>query len=327
MRRVALFVWVLMVGACSRSTQPDVEDYGIVSCGADNGGTIVLTFTAPNGTTPIAGADVSVSNCTGKTDGNGSIQMMDVPAGSHTLTIKKGIFQVSTDVAVESGQELNLGKVSLSPDAKRMLVIPGSFDRIQDVLTRLGFVYDSVDCGTFSSWSQDSVNAYDYLFFNCGAGCNYYDLGDKLVQFLNSGNKRVYASDWSYDIAEAIDSSAIDFFGDDASYGSAQVGNEGQVMAHVVDPDLQQALGRDSMLVNFDLGSWVVMTGVGPQTDVLIRGDAYITTHSGSDSTIYNAPFAVIYPYGQGKVLYTSFHNEAQNTQDMDVILEQMILK
>ncbi len=311
-----------MIGACSKSTEPEIIDYGVVSCGADNGGTITLTFTAPNGTTPIAGAVVSVANCRVKTDGSGSVQMLDVPAGNYTLTIKKGIFEVSRNVSVESGQEVSLGTISIPPDAKKMLVIPGSYDRIQDILARLGFVYDSVDCYTFSNWSQDSINAYDYIFFNCGSGCDGFALADAMRNFLNAGDKRIYASDWAYSVAEAIDTSAIDFYGDDTEYGSAQVGVADTVVARVLDPDLIEALGRDSMLINFDLEAWVVMVDVGSGTEVLIKGDAPT-----DNSTLTDVPFAVIYPYGQGKVLYTSFHNEAQNTEDMDAILEQMILK
>ncbi len=323
MRRLIPVVAVaLVLGACSRTTEPATQDYGIVSCGADNGGSITLTFTAPNGTTPVAGADVSVAGCTGKTDGNGTLRMMDVPPGSYSLTIKKGIFEVSRDVSVESGQEVSLGTVPIPPDAKRMLVIPGDFDRIQDILSRLGFVYDSMDCADFYGLSQDSINAYDYIFFNCGAGCNGFSLADAMRNFLSQGEKRLYASDWAYTVAEGIDTSAIDFYVDDTQYGSAQVGVADTVTAQVVDPDLSEALGRQSMLINFDLDSWVVMVGVGSRTEVLIRGDAETP-----DSTIRDVPFAVIYPYGQGKVLYTSFHNEAQNTEDMDVILEQMILK
>ncbi len=319
MRKLAIIAGIaLVIGACSKSTEPGIIDYGVVSCGADNGGTITLTFTAPNGTTPIAGAVVSVANCRVKTDGRGSVQMLDVPAGNYTLTIKKGIFEVSRNVSVESGQEVSLGTISIPPDAKKMLVILGDFDSIQEVLARLGFVYDSIPCYSFITWSQDSINAYDYIFFNCGAGCDEQDMGDtlrpKLRNFLNMGDRRIYASDWQYEVVEIIDSSAIDFYGTG--------GMTGEVMARVLDPDLIEALGRDSMLINFDMPHWAVMIDVGPQTDILIKGDAPIF-----DSTLTDVPFAVIFPYGQGKVLYTSFHNEAQNTEDMDVILEQMILK
>ncbi len=323
MRKLVILTGVaLLFGACSKTMEPAAQDYGIVSCGADNGGSITLTFTAPNGATPVAGADVSIAGCTGKTDGSGSIRMMDVPPGSYTLTVKKGIFEVARDVSVESGQEVSLGTVSIPSDAKRILVIPGTFDRIQDILSRLGFVYDSVSCYEFSSWSQDSIDSYDYIFFNCGSGCDGFSLADALRNFLNQGDKRIYASDWAYTVAEGIDTSAIDFYGDDTQYGSPQVGVADTVTAQVVDPDLSEALGRNSMLINFDLDSWVVMVDVGSQTEVLIRGDA-----GTPDGTVRDAPFAVMYPYGQGKVLYTSFHNEAQNTGDMDIILEQMILK
>ncbi len=323
MRRLASFlILATLIASCGKkgTTSPQVEDYGIVSCG-DGSATIILTFTAPNGNTPITGASVSIGNCTGKTDKDGRIQMVNVPAGSYILTIEKGIFKITQSIDVQDGQELDLGKLSIPPDLKKMLVIVGSYDRIQDILSRLGFAFDTMDCYTFSS-NSDTSYFYDYIFFNCGAGCDAPSLADTLKKFLNDGNRRIYTSDWAYYIAEVIDSSAIDFYGDDTYEGSAKVGEPSEVTGYIQDNDLKEALGRDTMLINYNLDSWVVMEGTGSQTDILISGNA--PTYNG---VLNNVPFAVIYSFGQGKVIFTSFHNEAQNTQDMDIILEQMILK
>ncbi len=327
MRKLIPLIILGSLLACNRTTEPEEgpaePSYGTVSCGADNGGNVVLQFTAPNGTTPIVGAKVSIGSCVGKTDSSGTIEMLNVPEGTQTINIEKGVFRIDTSIGVQSGQTVNLGTVNIPPDMIKMGVILGDFDRIEEILARLGFVFDTIPFDSVvSGFSQ--MNNYDYLFFNCGSQYSTYtaqQAAQHIRDFLSSGDKRVYASDWAYILVEYVDSGAIDFYGDDTTY-APEIGETGTVTATVVDSDLIEALGRTSMDVNFDLGSWVVMTGAGSNTQVLIRGDAIA-----SSDTLQNVPFSVIFPYGQGKVIYTSFHNEAQNTQDMDITLEQMILK
>ena len=47
------------------------------------------------------------------------------------------------------------------------------------------------------------------------------------------------------------------------------------------------------------------------------------------EDNVPNAPLAVQFHFGQngGSVIYTSFHNESQSTQDMDLILSYMVFE
>jgi hypothetical protein len=63
------------------------------------------------------------------------------------------------------------------------------------------------------------------------------------------------------------------------------------------------------------------MDSVPAPGKVLISGP--VTTYS---ATFADKPFVAQFTDGTGRVTYTSFHNEAQTTQDMDRLLEQMLL-
>ncbi|MCX7994433.1 MAG: hypothetical protein N3A65_01500 [candidate division WOR-3 bacterium] len=49
------------------------------------------------------------------------------------------------------------------------------------------------------------------------------------------------------------------------------------------------------------------------------------TVHDYYNNELPNRPVMVRFDYGEGTVLFTSFHNEAQNTADMNVILVRII--
>ena len=70
---------------------------------------------------------------------------------------------------------------------------------------------------------------------------------------------------------------------------------------------------------------WVVMDKQSTQPNdlrVLVRGN--VNTFSGS---LQNAPIIVQFSFGQGKVLFTSAHNEGQNTPDLQEILNYIIFE
>ena len=88
----------------------------------------------------------------------------------------------------------------------------------------------------------------------------------------------------------------------------------GSLQANIMNPNLRAALGRDSFTAQFDLDSWVSIASVSQQVEVLIAAG--------------NRPLMVRYtsPAG-GKLIYTSFHNEQQASQDLQVILRALIFE
>ena len=148
---------------------------------------------------------------------------------------------------------------------------------------------------------------------------------------------------------------AINFYGtvDPTTYEStatAKVGTGSQtVEATVVDTTLRDyVLGKSTMSIFYDLSSWVVISSEGTGTDVLLRG-TFNTYASGindlqtersniraaglaaSTLSLANKPLAVKFqPAGstKGTVIYTTFHNEAQEefvTNDVKNVLKDFI--
>jgi hypothetical protein len=82
------------------------------------------------------------------------------------------------------------------------------------------------------------------------------------------------------------------------------------------------------MSVNFDFDDWVVpgrLDAQGAGTTNLISGDVVACGVSRG-----TRPLQFVFPHGTatpGKVVYTSFHTQAQATADMDRILEDLILQ
>lgn len=225
-----VFVAFLIMASCGKdSTTGPGDEPG------DFTGTSTITgkVMAPDGSTPISGATVYVPNGSPKTiirqvavsgqtgslqaacaeppeaasaktctEADGSFQF-DVPveSGKVTLKVKKGVFTFSATLDV-SGPSASVGNVQMPEDASalsaKIAVVTGAFDRMQDILAKLGFG-DLDDTGhlalgteQFDLYNGDfslpesypeytelfedrdgdgqaDLNNYDIVFFNCGA--------------------------------------------------------------------------------------------------------------------------------------------------------------
>ena len=233
---------------------------------------------APDGTTPIAGATVYIpvsakstykpsnyqtadceipfeahqaSACT-DAQGNFSLDISDVTTNNFTLKIWKGTFMKIVDINLGGSAGQNIGDVLLpaNPDqgAGNFAVVTGSYDRMQDILAKLGMGelddYNMLVPGTekFDLYDGNStltyeypgfldlfendpltdaarINNYDIVFINCGNDFEYilFENTEKtaiIKNYVNNGG-RLYVTDWSYDFVEQVFPEFIDFFGSD----------------------------------------------------------------------------------------------------------------
>ena len=171
---------------------------------------------------------------------------------------------------------------------------------------------------------------YDILFFNCGMTEDWMwsgsNVGQNLRDYVNGGGS-IYASDMAYYVLEETFPSAVSFVGNDSTPGAAYVGEMGYVQGDVVDETMKAVLGKDVAEINYDLPSWAAIESAQPGTP-LIRGSYQYYDMNSMDYSVMTqtGPLAVRYESGAGVFLYTSFHNEAQATQDMDAILREFVL-
>jgi hypothetical protein len=272
------------------------------------------SFSAPNGATPVANADVTISTapgCAAKTSAAGQFQFLNVPSSPATVTATKGMFQVSSAATPGAAP----AALVIPADAASFAYVTGAFDSIQSILTGLGFT----PVETFEAdLAAANLASFDALFLNCGLGETHVaDLPTlaALQAYVNGGGT-LYVSDWAYVYVEAAFPGRVSFLQPDTRVGEA---TDAPVGAQVVDPSLQAALARTTAEIMFDLGGWAVIDAAPAGTAVLITGPA---TYLGGAAT---KPYAVQFAHGSGRVTYTSFHNEAQATADMQRILEAMV--
>jgi hypothetical protein len=72
--------------------------------------------------------------------------------------------------------------------------------------------------------------------------------------------------------------------------------------------------------LNFNADQWEPALFKGNDVNVLLRG-SYLS----SEGVQSEAPLLVKFREGQGTVIFTSFHNEAQNSQQEDILLRYLV--
>lgn len=142
-----------------------------------------------------------------------------------------------------------------------------------------------------------------------------------VCDWLEAGGSLV-VSDWSYDLVERCWPGAIEFFGNDDTVDSAQVGAAGDILADVPDEALAEALGTSVVNLAFNYSAFTVMESVNEGVEVLASGTVrYQPDGEAEYQEIENAPLAVRFLAGRGQVVFTSFHTVAQTPSVTDAIL------
>lgn len=92
-------------------------------------------------------------------------------------------------------------------------------------------------------------------------------------------------------------------------------GETGRVQAQILDANLQQFLGRNTLDVTFDSDGWVQIESVSAGVEVLVADRG--------------APLMVMFtdPTSGGRVAYTAFHNTAQASADVQRILAALLFQ
>ncbi len=178
-----------------------------------------------------------------------------------------------------------------------------------------------------------TLSQFDIVAINCSPEIDTPTAAEvaALRAFVEAGGK-LYVSDYAFPYVTSAFPGAIDFA--DEPYG----GNTQSLPAEVTDDDLASYLGMSSVVVDFDLPDWVLVDGPGLGTDVLLEGNVVESLHSSgcppterhrhrsasssSRSASRLRPLALSFTYGAGEVVFTSFHNEEQLSDEVRFILE-----
>ena len=243
-----------------------------------------------------------------------------------------------------------------SKNLNSVAVTAGDFDNLAAPLDRM-VVRHSVYEGLISTATWDSdyngetialkveslfgelaeISSHDAVFVSSGTrglGERVYNgllPDDDLVSDPNViNNVREYVkrggvvlfTDWTYDLLEEAWPDYVTFVNDDTKLDAAQVGEIGTVTSAVVQPALEAALNTDSVALKYDFSNWTVVESVSPDVTVWLSGTARYRVQAGGLNTLEDVPMLLSFePAGTGRVVYASFHMDAQT----DVITDQML--
>lgn len=168
---------------------------------------------------------------------------------------------------------------------------------------------------TNSSGTPNSLDGYDVLFLTCAPGGQ--ELAPLLKNFVHKGGT-LYASDYRYDAVAAAFPELVD----PRLAGSGTVQN---VSADVLDPGLRELLGP-TLHLRFDLSQWKVASFQGAGVSTLLSGKYRRQRHpqdNFGDAAV--GPLLVRFTSGKGTVIFTSFHNEKQNSEMEKKLLQYLV--
>lgn len=193
------------------------------------------------------------------------------------------------------------------------------WDDMGKLLSSLGKGYPFTQFHARQLLDAKKFAEFDVLFLTCapGGADPIFDgntlrvepaFAENLRNFVGQGGT-LYASDWRYDAIEAA-------FSEVASIRLKDEGLAQDVTADVVDAGLADLTGK-TVPLKFDLDRWKTAAFAGDRVKVLIE-----STYKRQRGGISKAPLLVRFQFGKGTVIFTSFHNERQNSA-----IEQQLLK
>lgn len=216
-------------------------------------------------------------------------------------------------------------------------VISGAYDELEPLLAAAGMtgvrVIDGQAGGEIVDFLTDpaAMAEYDVIFFDGGHqedGVVYGsgpvgEVRQNVEAYVEAGGV-VFASDWAYDVIEQVWPAELEFWGDDTVPDDAQVGDVGVVDATVVDEDLALTLGAGSVDVTYDLPVWPILESVKGDVTVYFEGDA--PWRRGLEAgVVRDAPLLVGFDDGDGRVLFTTYRNAANDSPAMVGVLLPLV--
>jgi hypothetical protein len=215
----------------------------------------------------------------------------------------------------------------------RLAVTPAYFDDMGKLLDSMGkgFKHQTIEMDDLLD--KNKLSQFDVIFFTCGTIPESWverklenslrpgtiqviakqdvlkKVAGNLKSFVNSGGT-LYASDLRLPLVGDAFPGFVDGF-------RVRSGRAQSVGAEVVDSGLAKILATSQITLKFDQPGWLPAAIFGKAVEVYLKG-RYETT----DGDSREMPLLVKFPFGQGHVIFTSFHNEKQTSE-----VEQKLLK
>lgn len=293
-----LFLSLLLYSCSSDDTNPVT--------GNIPAGTVQGYVKSLNGSYPVPGArariqpsTVDADTQTVYTNTDGFYKFTNISSGDKTIFFSKGEFVDTIRITVPQNSGVEVPDAQLKPIGL-LAFVWGDYDEIQAIVRdSLGYEMDSLTIADLSNLG--TLQNYRMVFLNCGSDIRN-TTNTQLGEYIQGGGK-VYASDWAFG---CISSVYPDLNGD--YNGSVQ-----NITANITNSDLELFLGKNTASIVYNLPSWLSLDPANNQTVNVpfLRG-----TYETSSGTVTDNSIAFERVDGSGKLIYTTFHNEANVTTD-----------
>jgi hypothetical protein len=280
-------------------------------------------------------SDVVYDSRSDYTDADGSYELTDLVAERpYEIYVQLGQ-DVIDKFVVELGEEdLQLPAPECAEDVSLdVAVITGAYDELEPMLQAIGVTGVRLIDGQAGNEIVDfltdplAMSDFDIIFFDGGHREDgvIYGTGptdvvrDSLRSYVQQGGV-IFTSDWAYDVVESVWPEAVDFYGDDTVPDAAQVGETATLVADVVEDELAENLDAEQLDITYDLPVWPVVESAADSVDVYLRADAP-WRHGFETGTTEDAPLLLAFDDGDGRVMFTTYRNSANNTEAMQGVL------
>jgi hypothetical protein len=148
---------------------------------------------------------------------------------------------------------------------------------------------------------------------------------ENVQEYVKRGGVVLF-TDWTYDLLEAAWPDYVDFLNEDAELDAAQVGEIGTVTATVMQTELESSLEVDKVALKYDFSNWSVVESVSEDVTVWLAADARYRVQEGGVMTLADSPMLLSFePKTGGRVIYASFHMDAQTAVVTDQMLRTVV--
>jgi hypothetical protein len=217
----------------------------------------------------------------------------------------------------------------------KLAVTPVEYDDMGKMLETLGSGYRYTEIKMDDLLDAAKLAPYDVVFLTCagapkewlgqrlntgqrdsaGVFADRAEILEQLKRGLRSyvaGGGTLYASDWQFQLLSIAFPEWIDKSRE--GRGMVQI-----VKAEVVDAALEKQLGA-TIDLKFDKPGWRPAAFDEKSVTVYLRGTYKLA--GGQEAT---GPLLASFPHGNGTVIFTSFHNEAQNSKVESELLKNLV--
>lgn len=237
------------------------------------------------------------------------------------------------------GPAVEVKTVDETPPAPplRLAVTPPEYDDMGRLLKQLGTGYHHQEIELDDLRDPKRLAGFDVVFLTCGGAPESWTTGKEFGAGSRPGTVRV---EMRQDVQDELKQSLRDFVKKGGTLYVSDLrllilrnafpeifpverftrGAKQSIVARVVDSGLRDAVGRELPL-NFDQPDWFPAILRGPKSITYLEG-----SYRGEDGELATAPLLVKVPFGEGTIIFTSFHNEKANGEKEIQLLRYLVL-